>query len=66
MGWNSWNTFGPDLNQDVIVETANAMVSLGLRDAGYEYVVLDDFWEADDRDRDGRLTHDVPKIPQTA
>lgn len=56
MGWNSWNTFRCyDLTEQVVVETADAMVSTGMRDAGYEYVVVDDCWQAFHRDFDGRL-----------
>ena len=36
MGWNSWNTFGPDINEQLIMESADAIVNLGYRDAGYE------------------------------
>ena len=42
MGWSSWNTFGAEISEGVIVETARAMVTNGLRDAGYVYVNLDD------------------------
>jgi len=62
MGWNSWNTFGPDIDQNVIRTTAEAMVETGLREAGYNYVCIDDLWEADER-VDGRLTWDVDKFP---
>ena len=41
MGWNSWNTFGENINEQLIMETADAMVSTGLKDAGYEYIVID-------------------------
>ena len=44
MGWNSWNTFGNNINEAVIRETADVMISTGLRDAGYEYLVIDDDW----------------------
>ena len=44
LGWNSWNTFGENISEDLIREIADAMVSTGLRDAGYEYVVIDDCW----------------------
>ena len=46
MGWSSWNTFGVDISEEIIVGTAKAMVSSGLRDAGYLYVNIDDgfFW----------------------
>lgn len=62
MGWNSWNTFGGAVNEAVIRETADAFVSEGLKDAGYEYVVIDDLWEADER-VDGRLTWDPTIFP---
>jgi alpha-galactosidase len=63
MGWNSWNTFGPDIHEDLIRETADAFVTEGLKDAGYRYVVIDDFWEADERDAQGRLVADPEKFP---
>jgi alpha-galactosidase len=62
MGWNSWNTFGPAIDAGVVMETADAFVSEGLLDAGYEYLVIDDLWEADER-VDGRLTWDAEKFP---
>lgn len=63
MGWNSWNTFGAqDLHADVIRETIDAFVSEGLKDAGYEYVVIDDAWQAPER-VDGRLTWDTSRFP---
>jgi alpha-galactosidase len=40
MAWNSWNTFRCDVNESLVMETADAMVSSGLRDAGYLYVNL--------------------------
>lgn len=56
MGWNSWNTFRCyDLNETVVRETAEAMVASGMRDAGYEYVVIDDCWQDFRRGPDGRL-----------
>ena len=46
MGWSSWNTFGVEISEDVILETARAMATNGLKDAGYTYVNIDDgfFW----------------------
>ena len=63
LGWNSWNTFGSRINEELIKETADAFLDTGLKEAGYEYIVIDDFWEADER-RDGRLTWDPEKFPQ--
>ena len=63
MGWNSWNTFGENINEDVVKETADAMVETGLKDAGYEYVVIDDCWSLRERDEKGRLVADPNKFP---
>ena len=40
MGWNSWNTFGENINEKMIFETADVMAESGLRDKGYEYLVM--------------------------
>ena len=46
MGWNSWNHFRcKGLNQGVVLETADAMVASGMRDRGYQYLVIDDCWQ---------------------
>ncbi len=45
MGWNSWNHFGCDVSAQLIRETADAMVKGGMRDAGYQYLVIDDCWQ---------------------
>jgi len=42
MGWNSWNTFGPHISEELVRQTADALLESGLKDAGYEYVVIDD------------------------
>ncbi len=63
MGWNSWNTFGEDINEQLIMETADAMVSTGLKDAGYEYIVIDDCWSLRQRDENGDLVADPAKFP---
>jgi alpha-galactosidase len=62
MGWNSWNTFGSDISEELVRETIDVFVNEGLRDAGYEYVVIDDMWAADER-VSGRLTWDLAKFP---
>ncbi|KAJ6006303.1 Alpha-galactosidase alpha-n-acetylgalactosaminidase [Penicillium sp. IBT 35674x] len=53
MGWNSWNTFKVNFNQTVIENTASLLVSTGLRDAGYNYLVMDEGWQAMERDGNG-------------
>ena len=63
MGWNSWNTFGFDISESLIMETADAMVSTGLKDAGYEYIVIDDCWSLRERDASGRIVADPEKFP---
>ncbi|WP_460053413.1 glycoside hydrolase family 27 protein [Spirochaeta dissipatitropha] len=63
MGWNSWNTFGSDITEQLIIESAEALVSSGLKDAGYKYVVIDDCWSERERDESGRLVPDRIKFP---
>lgn len=63
MGWNSWNTFGENINEELIKETADAMASTGLRDAGYNYLVIDDCWSLKSRDENGMLVADPKKFP---
>ena len=50
MGWNTWNTFGKDINETLIRESADAFIDNGLKDAGYEYLVIDDCWSEYNRD----------------
>lgn len=47
MGWNSWNKFSCNVNEQLIREMANAMVNSGMKDAGYEYIVIDDCWHGE-------------------
>ncbi len=64
MGWNSWNTFGANIDESLIKETADAMVENGLLDAGYEYLVIDDCWAERQRDKStGRMVPDHVKFP---
>jgi alpha-galactosidase len=62
MGWNSWNKFGCDVNEELIRQTADAMVSSGMKDAGYQYVVIDDCWQVG-RDKDGNIISDPKHFP---
>jgi len=45
MGWNSWNSFAGSINEEVVIGITDAIVSSGMKDAGYEYVVIDDCWQ---------------------
>lgn len=62
MGWNSWNTFACDINEQLIRDTADAMVKSGLKDAGYEYVNIDDCWHGK-RDETGAIHPDKERFP---
>src|SRR5215470_15457373 len=62
MGWNSWNKFGCNINEQVVRSVADAMASSGMRDAGYQYVVIDDCWHGA-RDENGNIQADAQKFP---
>jgi alpha-galactosidase len=62
MGWNSWNKFGCDVNEKMIRGMAEAMVSSGMKAAGYEYVVIDDCWQVS-RDERGNIQADPQRFP---
>ena len=62
MGWNSWNHFGCDVSEQLIRETADAMVTSGMRDAGYVYVNIDDCWHGS-RDENGFIRPDPERFP---
>ena len=64
LGWNTWNTFGLTINESLILESAQAMVDSGLKDAGYTYVVIDDGWSLPERDAQGHLVADPQKFPR--
>ncbi|CAM6107865.1 unnamed protein product [Calypogeia fissa] len=55
MGWNSWNHFGCNVDEDIIYQTAEALVKTGLADVGYKYVNIDDCWAELSRDSEGNL-----------
>ncbi|MGN6291617.1 MAG: glycoside hydrolase family 27 protein [Chitinophagaceae bacterium] len=63
MGWNSWNVFGKNINEQVIRETADAIVSSGLKEVGFEYVVIDDLWHGGRDSVTGQLYADSVKFP---
>ena len=62
MGWNSWNTFRCDIDEKLIKETADAMVESGMKDAGYEYINIDDCWQTV-RDSNGIIVVDKERFP---
>ena len=63
MGWNSWNTFSINISEELVKGIVDKMISSGLRDAGYNYVVLDDGWMLRERDAQGNLVPDPEKFP---
>lgn len=62
MGWNSWNNFGCDVTEGLIMSTADAMVENGMKDAGYRYVVIDDCWHGE-RDSLGWIHPNSERFP---
>lgn len=63
MGFNTWNTFAENINEQLIRETADKMVELGLLSAGYQYLVIDDCWSELERDPvTGRIVPDHIKF----
>ena len=63
LGWNSWNTFTWEINEELIKQAADAFVESGLKDAGYEYIVIDDCWSEKQRNEKGELVPDHYKFP---
>lgn len=62
MGWNSWNKFACDVSENLIKQMADAMVTSGMKDAGYQYVVIDDCWQVK-RDASGNIIPDPERFP---
>ncbi|KAF2868968.1 alpha-galactosidase [Massariosphaeria phaeospora] len=62
MGWNNWNAFQCDVDESLLLDTAQKMIDFGLRDLGYNHIVLDDCWSID-RNESGYLVSDPIKFP---
>jgi alpha-galactosidase len=62
MGWNSWNKFACNVSEELIKQVADAMISSGMKDAGYQYIVIDDCWQVD-RDSQGNIIPDAKRFP---
>ncbi len=62
MGWNSWNRFGCNVSEGLVKSAADALVSSGMKDAGYEYVVIDDCWQVS-RDAAANIVADAKTFP---
>lgn len=63
MGWNSWNTFKTDISEQLIKDIADAYTTYGLKEAGYQYIVIDDGWMEMERDAQGNLVPNAKKFP---
>ncbi|XP_057962139.1 alpha-galactosidase-like [Malania oleifera] len=63
MGWNSWNHFHCNINETIIRQTADALVSTGLAKLGYQYVNIDDCWAESKRDSKGNLVANKITFP---
>ena len=62
MGWNTWNKFACNVSEKLVKEAADAIVSSGMKDAGYKYVVIDDCWQVS-RDGQGNIIPDAQRFP---
>ncbi|MCW8126422.1 glycoside hydrolase family 27 protein [Microbulbifer halophilus] len=62
MGWNSWNHFGCNIDEQIIRDMADAMVESGMKDAGYEYINIDDCWHGE-RDEQGFIQPHAEHFP---
>ncbi len=62
MGWNSWNKFACNVDETLIKQIADSMVSSGMRDAGYKYIIIDDCWQIG-RDKNGNIIPDPKRFP---
>jgi len=63
MGWNDWNAFGCNVSEQLVEQTADYIVSSGLKAAGYQYVNIDDCWMSSSRSSSGHLVPDPTKFP---
>jgi alpha-galactosidase len=62
MGWNSWNTFKLNINEQLVHQVADSLDTTGMKEAGYRYVTLDDGWQLETRDKAGDLQYDPEKF----
>lgn len=62
MGWMTWNYFAENINEQAVKEMADAMVNNGMKEAGYEYIFIDDGWQGG-RDNKNNIIPDPLKFP---
>jgi Alpha galactosidase A/Alpha galactosidase C-terminal beta sandwich domain len=63
MGWNSWNSFANIVNSQIVQQQAKALASNGMKEAGYEYVVIDEGWWLGERDTAGNIIVNLKQWP---
>jgi hypothetical protein len=63
MGWNSWNSFANIVNSEIVQQQAKALASNGMKEAGYEYVVIDEGWWLGERDAAGNIIVNAKQWP---
>jgi alpha-galactosidase len=63
MGWNTWNKFGCNVSDRLVRSMADAMVKSGMKDAGYQYLVIDDCWQVK-RDAKANIVVDAERFPE--
>lgn len=64
MGWNSWNTFQTKISSQLVHDIVDVIIKSGMKEAGYQYIVLDDGWMSHQRDSSGNLVADPEKFPE--
>ena len=62
MGWNTWNSYGCDINEPLIIKNAKKILDLGLDRLGYKYINVDDCWLTASRNANGHLQVDPLKF----
>lgn len=60
MGWNSWNEYACNINQDIFLQVSDHLIELGLKDAGYTYVNIDDCWSNKEQRRNKTTKQILP------
>jgi hypothetical protein len=63
MGWNSWNSFANIVNSEIVQQQAKALASNGMKEAGYEYVIIDEGWWLGERDAAGNIIVNAKQWP---
>ncbi|CAH7686967.1 family 27 glycoside hydrolase [Phakopsora pachyrhizi] len=64
MGWNTWNRYGCEISEDIIIQSVRAMKKIGLDKIGYQYINIDDCWQAPSRGLKKEPIADPIKFPR--